>query len=95
MQRLADSLGSEPFVILAVNMAEKPEVVRKFLERDVKVRFPVLLDSEGVALKDWPVYVYPTSYIIDKRGRIRYAMYGAIEWDNARVKAILQPLLAE
>jgi thiol-disulfide isomerase/thioredoxin len=95
MQRLADSLAGQPFAILAVNMAEKPNTVKQFLKRDVSVRFPVLLDSEGLALKDWPVYVYPTTYIVDKQGRIRYAMYGAIEWDNAEVKSILGQLLQE
>ncbi|MDH5183099.1 MAG: TlpA family protein disulfide reductase [Gammaproteobacteria bacterium] len=95
MDRLQDSLKGQPFTILAVNMAEEAETVRTFLKRDVKVNFPVLLDSKGLALKDWDVFVYPTSYIIDKQGRIRSAMYGAIDWDTDEVRAQMQALINE
>ena len=95
MDRLQKSLRNEDFAIMAVNMAEEPEVVRTFLKRDVKVSFPVLLDSKGLALKDYDVFVYPTSYIIDKQGRIRSAMYGAIDWDTEEVRARLRALMKE
>jgi thiol-disulfide isomerase/thioredoxin len=95
MDRLQKSLGKEDFAIMAVNMAEEPETVRTFLKRDVKVSFPVLLDSKGLALKDYDVFVYPTSYIIDKQGRIRSAMYGAIDWDTDEVRARLRALMKE
>ena len=95
MDRLQQSLKDKPFTILAVNMAEEAEVVRTFLKRDVKINFPVLLDSKGLALKDWDVFVYPTTYIIDKQGRIRAAMYGAIDWDSDEVRAKILPLLSE
>lgn len=95
MDSLQHSLKGQPFTILAVNMAEEAGVVRTFLKRDVKVNFPVLLDSKGLALKDWDVFVYPTSYIIDKRGRIRSAMYGAIDWDTDAIKAQMQALINE
>ncbi|MDH5360197.1 MAG: TlpA family protein disulfide reductase, partial [Gammaproteobacteria bacterium] len=95
MDRLQQTLKGQPFTILAVNMAEEAEVVRTFLERDVKVDFPVLLDSKGLALKDWDVFVYPTSYIIDKQGRIRSAMYGAIDWDTPEIRAQMQALIRE
>ena len=95
MDRLQQSLRGEPFTILAVNMAEDADVVRTFLKRDVKVDFPVLLDSKGLALKDWDVFVYPTSYIIDKQGRIRSAMYGAIDWDTDEIRSQMQALINE
>jgi thiol-disulfide isomerase/thioredoxin len=95
MDRLQESLHGEDFAIMAVNMAEEPQTVRTFLKRDVHVSFPVLLDSKGLALKDYEVFVYPTSYIIDKQGRIRSAMYGAIDWDTDEVRARLRALMKE
>jgi len=95
MDRLQKSLHKEDFAIMAVNMAEQPDTVRQFLKRDVHVSFPVLLDSKGLALKDYDVFVYPTSYIIDKQGRIRSAMYGAIDWDTDEVRERLRALMKE
>ena len=95
MERLQKSLQGEDFAIMAVNMAEQPDSVREFLKKDVQVSFPVLLDSKGLALKDYAVFVYPTSYIIDKQGRIRSAMYGAIDWDTDEIRARLRALIKE
>jgi thiol-disulfide isomerase/thioredoxin len=95
MQRLADGLAAQPFVILGVNMAEDKAVVADFLANRIAVRFPILLDSDGTALKRWQVFAFPTSFVLDKQGRIRYALFGATQWDDAAVLAILHDLLKE
>ena len=38
----------------------------------------VLLDREAQALKAWKGFADPTRVVIDKQGRIRYALLGAI-----------------
>ncbi len=95
MQRLKDKLAGKPFTILGVNMAEEPQEVRDFLKRIVHVDFPILLDRDGAALGRWKVFAFPTNYVVDKRGRIRYAMFGAIDWDNPDVVNKIEGLLAE
>jgi thiol-disulfide isomerase/thioredoxin len=95
MERLAQRLAGTPFVILGVNMAESPASVRGFLAARVGVSFPILLDSDGAALKRWQVFAFPTSFVIDKKGKIRYALFGATEWDDAAVVEKLRALLGE
>ncbi len=95
MQRLADYFTGKPFAILGVNMAEDKATVSKFLQQRVHVNFPIVLDRDGKALKAWRVFAFPTSYVVDKHGRIRYALFGGIDWDSDEVKHKLGKLLAE
>ncbi len=95
MQRLADGLSDKPFEILAVNMAESPVVIREFLQTRVNVDFPILLDRDGAALKRWQVFAFPTSFVIDKSGRIRFGLFGATEWDSPEIVQKIQQLLRE
>lgn len=94
MARLAEQLGQRPFSILAVNVGESPDDIRAFLKQ-VPVNFPILLDTEGERLKPWQVFAFPTSYVVDKRGRLRLGLFGSIEWDDPETVAKLETLLNE
>jgi thiol-disulfide isomerase/thioredoxin len=94
MARLSEKFVGKPFSILGVNVGETPEEIRAFLKQ-VPVNFPIVLDSEGQNLKAWQVFAFPTSYVVDKKGRIRLGLFGSIEWDSPETVARLEALLAE
>lgn len=94
MARLADKLAGRPFTLLGVNVGETPEEIRAFLKQ-VPVNFPIVLDGEGANLKAWNVFAFPTSYVVDKQGRIRLGLFGSIEWDSPEAVSRLEALLAE
>lgn len=95
MQRLQDLFQKDKFVILGVNMAEEKSVIQHFLKTRVSVNFPILMDTDGAALKSWQVFAFPTSYLIDKKGQIRYSLFGSIEWDNAETISVINQLINE
>ncbi len=89
--RLTDRLKGKPFRVLAVNIGEQPEAVRRFLER-IPVNFDILLDPESRAVRDWKVYAYPSNYLIDREGRIRYGYRGALTWDAPEIVETIESL---
>lgn len=84
MQRLKEKLADRPFTVLAVNMAESEGDIETFLQK-MKVSFPILMDKEGEVVKAWRVFAFPTSFVLDAEGNIRYALFGALEWDDPAV----------
>lgn len=94
MARLAEKMSKRPFAILGVNVGESPDEIRAFLKQ-VPVSFPILLDTEGEHLKPWQVFAFPTSYVVDKQGRLRLGLFGSIEWDDPETLTMLEALLNE
>jgi len=83
MEHLRVKFNKQPLVILAVNEGEKPEVIESFISQlDVVPGFPILLDLEGDAMAFWTVRGLPTTFILDKRGRIAYRAIGGREFDH-------------
>lgn len=94
MQRLKEKLAGKSFEILAIDMAEEKADVKAFMQRHhIQVNFPILLDTEGTVIEQWMVSAVPTTFIIDPQGKIRYALYGGLEWDNDEVVATINRLL--
>ena len=95
MNRLQKRFSAKGFTILGVNMAESEKTVHHFLKTKVDVQFPILFDSDGAALKAWGVFAFPTSYIIDKKGIIRYAIFGGVDWEKPSIVKKISNLLKE
>jgi thiol-disulfide isomerase/thioredoxin len=101
MQRLKTMMRDKPFAILAVDMAETEKEIRDFLRefKEAKPDFTILLDPKGEAMKAWKVHVFPTSFLVDAEGMIRYAVAGSLEWDEAdptsKIESLFPPTLAQ
>ena len=94
LQTVWETLRDSQFVILAINVGEERREVQSFVERD-KLTFPVLLDYDLGTYKEWPVLGIPTSFLIDRQGRIIHSVVGAIDWTKPETLSKIQDLLAE
>ena len=94
MQRLKRSLEGRPFSILAVNVRESRESAWRVRKR-LGVDFTMLLDSQGVATDDWAVQIYPTSFLLDTEGRIRYIAHGWVRWDDSATLQLIDGLMPD
>lgn len=60
---------------------------------DLNIAYPVAQDNEGDTWKAYKNRYWPTMYLIDKNGRIRYVHIGEGRYDET--EAAIQALLAE
>lgn len=94
MQRLWEQLKQKDFVILAIDVGEDDETVFQFtVALDTPLEFPLLLDREGKIVEQWPVLGLPTTFIIDKQGRVAFRAVGAREWDQPELVSVITALI--
>ena len=96
MERLRRILADRPLEILAINEGEGVDVIEGFTSAlDTPPSFPVLLDPIGDAMALWPVRGLPTTFVIDKKGRMAYRAIGGREFDHAQLLNKIEGLLRE
>jgi len=81
MNKMKGKMGEVPFSILAVDMGETEAEVKQFV-KEVKPEFTILMDESGKSINDWRVFAAPSNFIIDPEGKIRYTLFGGVEWDS-------------
>ncbi|MCW8828320.1 MAG: TlpA family protein disulfide reductase, partial [Gammaproteobacteria bacterium] len=92
--RLSGRLGEKSFRVVSVDVGQEEAEVRRFLKQ-VPAAFPVLLDPQGSVTEPWKIRAFPTSFLIDREGRMRYGYFGALEWDSDEVVAVIESVLEE
>ena len=96
MQRLYEKYKDDGFTVIAVNQMEDPGHVFAFIgQLDTDPTFPMLFDPDSQVSQTYGVKGLPTTFLIDKRGRIRYRAIGGREFDHPEVEAQIQKLMHE
>jgi thiol-disulfide isomerase/thioredoxin len=83
-------------VVLAVNQWEDADHVFAYMgQLNVFPTFPVLFDPESRVSADYGVKGLPTSFLVDRQGRLVYRAIGGREFDHPDIERLLQTLLDE
>lgn len=80
--------------VLGVNYMEGAPAVGRVVQ-EASLVFPVLRDGDGSTFKAWTSGVLPTSILIDRRGRARFQVEGALDWTGPSARRLLDDLLGE
>jgi len=93
LEDLRKQFPSDQFQILAVNVDQDPDKARKFLERS-PIGYPSATDPKGRIPETFGIETMPTSFLIDRRGVIRYVHHGFRKGDVTELHDRIQKLLA-
>lgn len=92
MNRLLAKYQAQGLEIVSVDFQETAEVLGDFVEQ-IPVDYPIMLDPTGKLAKDWGVFSFPTTFVVDREGLIRYSLNQGVEWDIPELEAPLIELL--
>jgi thiol-disulfide isomerase/thioredoxin len=92
MEKLYREFKNKGFIILAVDMQEDSETVRKFKAK-YKLSFPILLDTEGAVASYYAVNAIPVTYLIDRAGYLYAAAMGARDWASEDAFQLIKHLI--
>ncbi len=94
LERLSQALTGEPFVVLAVDVGEDADTIEAFTgQLDTTPTFPILLDTRSRAMQAWKVAGLPTTFLVDKQGRIVASAIGGREFDHPQMIEAIRGLL--
>jgi peroxiredoxin len=96
MERLNREFRGKDFVVLALNQMEDTDQVFTYTaELDVSPTFTILFDKNSDVSRAYGVLGLPTTYLIDKKGNIRFRAIGGREFDHPEVKKQILQLMHE
>ncbi|VAW53209.1 Thiol:disulfide oxidoreductase related to ResA [hydrothermal vent metagenome] len=96
MERLHQQINADNFKVIAVNQMEDIDQVFAFTgQLEVDPTFEILFDSSSSVSQQYAVRGLPTTYLIDKKGKIRYRAVGGRKFNHPEVIKIINSLIDE
>lgn len=75
MNQMQQKYAGQGLQVIAINLDSEEALAKAFLER-VPTQIPIIYDPEGTIASDYQLVGMPSSYLIDKEGRIRFSHKG-------------------
>jgi len=95
LERLYQLRKDKGFEILAVSVDRASLSKVASFVANYQMSFPVLADQRGAVGQRYWAKAIPTSFLLDKKGVIRWKVVGTREWDDPFVLSKVDQLLAE
>ncbi|MCP4271863.1 MAG: TlpA family protein disulfide reductase [Gammaproteobacteria bacterium] len=79
--------------VIAVNIGEDPDAVFPFLGNlEAYPSFQIVFDTEAVLMDQWKVQGLPTTFIVNKDGKVIYKAVGGREFNHPSIRQKIQEL---
>ena len=96
MERLHQKFKNRDFVVLSLNQMEDGDQIFTFTgDLGIDLTFPILFDKDSSVSHAYGVMGLPTTYIIDKKGYVRFRAIGGREFDHPEVEKQILQLMRE
>jgi peroxiredoxin len=94
-----DKFAKQNVTILGVHTPETEgeKQLDKIKEKvkENKLTFPTAIDNDGKTWKAWGNNYWPSVYLIDKKGDVRYRWDGELDWKEAKGQDVMRKKIEE
>jgi peroxiredoxin len=80
--------------VVGINLDDDMASAKAFLEKR-PANFALAADASGQCPRNFGVTAMPSSYLVDREGTIRHVFIGFRSGESARVRTLVEQLLAE
>ena len=87
-------MQKKDFVLFRIDSKESRKTLQEFVKEN-PTQMRILLDKKGKVERLFGVWVHPTSYIVDRRGNVRYRAMGPVDWVGIEALSVINKLLEE
>jgi len=95
MEQLYQTFKQTDFAMLALSIDRQgAQVVAPFM-KELKLTFPALIDHKTEVARQYGLRGLPTTYLIDREGRLIGAAVGPRDWYSTEAKALIAGLLRQ
>lgn len=96
-RRWHDEWANRGVTVLGIQTPEtaserEPELIKKAAEKE-QFKFPVLLDLKSENWAAWGNTMWPTVYVVDQEGYIRFWWQGELNWNGAEGDKTIEQLI--
>ena len=63
--------------------------------KDNEMKYAVAVDSAGKTWAEWGNQFWPSIYLIDKKGNVRYRWDGELNWNNIKGEEVMRKKIKE
>ena len=90
LDRLQAALGPEGLEVVAVSEDRKQALAEAFLVEHRLDHLALYMDQRGKVAQAFGLRGLPTTYLIDRQGRLVGGLQGPAEWDDEEAKALIR-----
>lgn len=94
LNEMHEQLKSQDFEVIGVNLDENRPDADAFLEKH-PVKFTIAVNANGECPGAFGVQAMPSSYLIDRQGKIRHIQLGFHASESTEIRQKVERLLAE
>jgi len=94
LNQLTARYRDKDFRVVSIDYRENEQALQQFV-KNIPVDFPILLDQDGKTALLWKVFSFPSSFLLDKKGTIRYSANRAIDWNTETTWQAIDQLIDE
>lgn len=94
MTELHNRYASSGLNVVAVSVDQRREDLASFVS-EYNMPFKVLHDGTTYVSQQFGVFRFPETFLIDRQGKIRYHLVGAVDWMSQPVLDTVEKMLNE